>query len=316
MAIALIITFSVLPAAAIQVDLVNQSLHPIQVEGSPIELVVEPGRTVTTSLTIPVPQDLSESIFYAEVTGLGLDPIEGTYTAIPATEDTGPFTARPFVRVNRASVRLKPGDRTEIIVTIAVPGEAWNGGRYAAVRIFSAKGDTGTTTKIDTDLIVPVLLTQKGGDVSETAEISGLEVMTNKTDGSTEVTSSFVNTGNHHLSGVVNSVIISDTGGRILATARSEPSAVAMIPGKEVQFHVSLPTSVENDSFNITTQLEKANGQILTEQHESFDQGEREQEITTITSTPGRASGFGAGLAALGAVIGLWRRYRIGRWRQ
>ncbi|HOT94573.1 MAG TPA: hypothetical protein PK089_05230 [Methanoregulaceae archaeon] len=257
------------------------SAAALGVEGSPIEAVIDPGTTVNASIILVAGPSEPAQDCLVEVTGLAQSPFGAPYTPLPATGDTGPLTARPFIRVDRTSVHLHPGEQREVVVSVLVPPDHRDGGRYAAVRIRPGTGATGPPSGNEGDLVVPVLLTLRGGATTESGVISGLEVTTNRTDGQTEVATYFTCTGNHHITGATSIVSVLDAEGRTVHSARSNPHEGPIIPSGEVRFRVTIPGGVVPGRYSITARVEASDGTLLAEQHESIGVGEGEPPATS-----------------------------------
>ena len=95
----------------------------------------------------------------AEVTGFGQAPDMG-YTTLSPTQDTGAYTARPYITLDTDSFILNPGELKDVRATIHLPPDAGNGGRYALINLHTklvATGQMGIVSAIT----VPVMITLK-----------------------------------------------------------------------------------------------------------------------------------------------------------
>jgi hypothetical protein len=271
----------------------------LDVTGGPITVQIEPGGTTSAPLVLSLDEGDVEEDWAITVVGCGQDPMGGDYIPLSTEEDTGPYTARPFIRVDPSSVRLKRGERAGIEITVSVPADARDGGRYALIRI-APSSEAGSPIS-ENSVLVPVQIGLKGGTIAKSGEITGIEVTTNRSDGGTTVATFFSNTGNHHIEGAVNTVTVTGTGGTQLATIRSEPFARAVIPGQEVCFRVEVPGAVPPGSCIISTRVEAANGTPLAEKGEVIE-GAKAVSNTTLGVSSGR---FETVFLAAGAVFGI-----------
>jgi len=303
-ALALAILLTVLALAAVPVS-------ALKVEGARIALDIEPGKTYTSPIAVSIKPEESEGDFAIDVMGFSQSPADGTYTGLEAAKDTGQYSARPFISIDKPTVHLKSGERAEITATINVPADARDGGRYAIILVHPTAAAGGQPAAFTTAVAIPVLLTVKGGTVTETGEIATVEPVTAEPGTPFQVATTFRNTGNHHYYGAVNNVTITDAQGKVVAVSGTNPFDKALVPGQPVKISVAFGTGLAQGTYQVTSRMYKQDGGLLAEKKVSLQVGSpgltRETQADA-QATPARTSpGFevalvGIALAIFGAV--------------
>lgn len=308
-----LVTILSLVTGIMVIMLIVQPAFAVRVEGSPIALEIGPGTTSIVPIALVIPSGEQADSFILSVAGLGQQPLDGTYTDLDASSDTSPYSARTFISLSGNDVRIQPGERAVINATIAVPADARDGGRYAVIAIHpSGSGQPVTTT----DMLVPVLLTIKGGNSTGTGEISGLDFSTAESGAGLRIGTTFQNTGNYHLSGLINTVTVTDSKGTLVARSTTKPLLMAVIPGQEVRFDLSIGYDLPDDAYILTSRIEKQDGSLLAEQSEPLPgRVEEAPEPTGESLPPGENTeksvpGFGVLAALAGLVCGVLVRNR------
>jgi hypothetical protein len=290
----------------------------LKVEGARIALDVEPGTTYRSPIAISIKPEESEGDFAIDVMGFGQLPADGTYTGLAAAQDTGQYSARSFITIDKPTVHLKPGERAEVTASITVPSGTTNGGRYAIILVHPAASSSGAPAAFATAVAIPVFLTVKGGTISETGVVSALEPIAADPGKPFEVSTTFQNTGNYHTYGAVVNVTITDAQGNVVASVKTEPFSRAIVPGQSVKFTNSIGTGLAAGNYLVTVRMEKQDGGLLAEKKVPLQAGspaaaggtQADAQATPHQSAPG----FGAPAAIGGmvcAVYGiLWSRRR------
>ena len=290
----------------------------LKVEGARIALDIEPGKTVTAPIGISIKTDEAEGDFAIEALGFGQSVADGTYTALEAAADTSPLSARSFITIDKPTVHLKPGERTDVTATIRVPADSRDGGRYAIILVHPAATAGGKQTAFATAVAIPVLLTIKGGTISEKGEITAVENTIIQPGKPFIVTTTAKNTGNYHYYSVISNVTITDAQGKSVATVKTDPFSRAIVPGQQVQIIASVPQGLPEASYQLTSRIEKQDGMLLDTETKTIQIG---KPASGSTVSPGVSSDVGAvrttyapgpgGLAvciaaALGLLGGVW----------
>ena len=271
-----------------------QPASGLTVEPANITLDVGPGQTYDLPLLVSLVPGEPGGSFSLGVSGLGQSPLDGNYTAVEADSDAGGTSARTFITLDPAIIQLKPGGSAEVKAAIRVPADARDGGRYAAIQVRPEGTDSGQSP-----VLIPVLLTLEGGNITETGEITTITFTSNESGEDFQVGTFFQDTGNHDIPGAINTVDLEDTGGAVVATARGVSPENALIPGQEVQFSATVKGGIPSGAVKLVSRIGKDDGTLLAEQEESLQAGE--------TTGPGQswpvgAPGFGVPLAIFAAA--------------
>lgn len=274
----------------------------IKVEGARIALDVEPGMMYREPIVFSLdPSDPADS-FALVVAGFGQSPFDGTYIGLDPGEDTSPWSARTFITLENTVISLEPDGRAATSATITVPAEARDGGMYALILVYqvASLSDQALPAPV---AVIPVFLSLKGGNITESGEITALEITTRESGEPLQISTYFQNTGNHHFYEAVNTVTITDHGGVVVAHAQTSPFEKALVPGQEVRFVVSIDEHLPDEEYVLTSRMETQDGTLLAEQQELFEgsEGTDEEEETIPPATPlaRKSPGFGIGIALL-----------------
>jgi len=285
--LAAIAAFSAFPAPA------------LALQSGEIALGVVPGETYRVPVTLSLGPEEPGGTYDLGVGGLGQSVPDGTYLALDPADDTGDTTARPFITLDEDRVQMEPGGKVEIHAIISIPEDARSGGRYAGivVRGVTSGGPQGDAPAA----IIPVLLTLEGGPISEGGEITGISLVANNTGEGLMVATLFMNTGDYHLSGLVNTVTLSDARGTVIARAESGAPGGVLLPGQEMVFSIEPGGGVPRGPLALATRVRKPDGTILAEEEETIAAGDLPEPST---SPPVSAPGFGAALAMI--AVAAW----------
>ncbi|OPY29366.1 MAG: hypothetical protein A4E28_00964 [Methanocella sp. PtaU1.Bin125] len=295
----------------IAVAMIAAPSHALRVEGARISLDVEPGKTYTYPIGISINANDSETTLAIDVLGFGQMPADGTYKGLDASADTSPYTARPFITVDKPTVHLKPGERADVTATIAVPAGTKDGGRYAIILIHPATSASGAPAAFATAVAIPVFLTVKGGQLTEAGEITAIGPASVDPGQAFEVFATFKNTGNYHYYGAMINTTITDASGAVVATAVTKPFEKAIVPGQAVNFTNELAVGLPRGTYIIKAKVGQQDGTVFAEKTAALQVG----SVATARPTPApspKTPGFGLPMAILGILavfIGtLWQR--------
>ena len=297
-----LITFALLIAGAV---LVSPALA-LKVEGARIALDVEPGKSYTSPIGISIKPEESGGTFAIDVMGFGQTPVDGSYTALDASSDTSPSSARPFITIDRPTVSLQPGERANVIATITVPPGTRDGGRYAIIMIHPAASASGAPAAFATAVAIPVFLTMKAGTVTEAGEISAVEPPVAEVGKPFVVATTFRNSGNYHYYGAVHNVTINDTKGNVVASVKSEPFVRAIVPGQSVRFTASITNGLPQGTYQVNARVEKQDGGLLAERKVTLQAGNPAPVQATDAPPKNPIPGFGATGTLLGLACALF----------
>src|SRR5512138_3918134 len=92
----------------------------IGVLGSKFMEPVAPGKTVIHTMKVSIGPQEEPTDITAELYGFG-QRMDMGYSTISPAEDTSPYTARPFITLDKSSLHLEPGETKSINATISLP---------------------------------------------------------------------------------------------------------------------------------------------------------------------------------------------------
>jgi hypothetical protein len=234
----------------------------LQVEGMRIIMDVQPGKTYIFPMAVSISGSEAPMDVAIDVVGLGNYP-GGSLKEVSPADDRGAYSARPFINVSAAAVHLKPGGRFPFNATIRVPRNTGNGGRYAGILIHQLPGPgTQSGAGVTTALLASVLLTVQGSNLTHTGSITDLQVGKVVSGMPVEVRTTLRNSGNHHYSGTLVNVTVSDAAGKVVATGSAPPLLFSLIPGNEVTLTAPLSAPLAPGSYTVKSEARIAEGAV------------------------------------------------------
>ena len=214
-----------------------------------------PGSAISFPITMST--DASDAPMDVQVDVLGFGQgLDMGYTPLAPAQDTSPYSARPFITLDKSSVHISPGSSETVTAGISLPANAGSGGRYALLSVHPVS----QVQAVQTAFTIPIMITITGQPVTETGSI--LEI---SSGGSYSILTTFTNTGNHHYYSTVNSVTVKDTSGRTIADVAGSPTPFAIIPGATVQYQTMLNKLVPAGSYTVVSKLALPGGALLAE---------------------------------------------------
>jgi hypothetical protein len=229
---------------------------------------VSPGQKLVHEITVSNDENISIQNMTAEVYGFERS-LDGVNVEIPLENDTGSFTARPFLSVEPKILDLGPGERKTLLLTGTVPEDVGPGGKYALVIIKTApKVNSGIS--ISTAIQVVVLLTIKDSKLIRTGNISGLTA--SKADNeSVAVAITFENTGNIHYKPFVEATLKSENSD-ILANEEPKEIDGTILPMNLRLCKVNLvsKTSLPPGTYTVEAKVTNEDGTVLDSKETAF----------------------------------------------
>lgn len=277
----------------------------LKVEGARIALDVEPGKTYTSPIGVSIRPEESGGTFTIDVMGFGQALEDGSYIALDSAADTSPYSARQFITIDKPTVTLRPGERDDVTATIRIPSGTRDGGRYAIILVHPAASASGAPAAFATAVAIPVLLTVKAGTISETGEITALEPSISESALPFKILTTFRNSGNYHYYSVVNIVTVTDSTGKIVATAKSDPFIRAIVPGQSVKFIATIQNGLSPGNYQVTSRMEKQDGGLLAEKKATLQVGNPAPLQATTQMTRGQPGLFMPGFETVLTILGL-----------
>jgi len=252
----LVLLFAVQPVTALKIE------NPI------ITMDVSPGSSFKFPMAVSINTGDPAADYAVDVVGFGQSP-GGSYSLLPAAADTGPYSARAFVTIDSPLIHLASGQRKTFNATISVPQNVGEGGRYALISIHPTTTTGSGQTFFTTAITVPVLLTVKGTTLTHTGAITNLEVGEVVPDTPIEITTTIKNTGNHHFYGAFVNVTVTNSAGKVVASASANQSIWALIPGNQMNLTTPVSAALTPGTYTVKSDA-KVGTTLLATKNSSF----------------------------------------------
>jgi hypothetical protein len=250
---------------------------------------VTPGQTLTHRMTITIGDDAKAIDMTVDPMGYGF--VNGSPKALPAAQDTSPYSARTYISLDQNNFHLEPGVSQTVTATITIPQDVGPGGRYAIIyfhqQIPVDQSGAGSITSIN----IPVLLTIQDSKILNTAKISGIAFAKGSYQ-EIDIFTVFENTGNHHFKPKC-TVAISDPGNNILTTIETPLIPASIIPKSSTQIMAAFgpQTPLAPGVYTVQSKLMLEDGTLLDTADGSFTIGLAGLVVpTSTTATQGSAS--------------------------
>jgi len=264
----------------------------LRVSGAILVTDVSPGDMFTHKMTVGTKDEDQPMDILVDV-GAVRQSLDGGYQLLQASEDTGTYSARQFITLDKSSFHLEPGDSQDVIASIHIPENVGAGGRYAVINVHSqptGQGQIGIVSAIN----IPIYLTIKGSQVLHTGKITQLTTSEVVSGQPVDILTTFQNTGNHHFK-VKGEVTISNAAGETLDTIYLALTTSSMIPTMSRRLKATfipegeLPLGV----YSIKSKIMLEDGTVLDEASTKFEVGKPyvpPPPPASITLTPSSAS--------------------------
>mgnify|MGYP001765676827 CR=1 FL=1 len=175
--------------------LASQVSAGLSVTNPKIQVPVSPGDVKTYVMNVGNTTDEPMDIT-VEVRGLG-NAITGPVEALSSDRDLSPYTARSFVTATPTNFSLEPGQSQDVTVSINVPSDVGDGGRYAVVYIYtdpSGDGQIGISVAVSAQ----VILTIQGSNIIISGDMTSIDIPEAVSEQLLAATVTLNNTGNYH----------------------------------------------------------------------------------------------------------------------
>ena len=234
-----------IPANTVLAD--SPGLH---ITGTSIVLDMQPGQSQISTITVSNDSTMDVSITTG---GLG-QTADGSTVVLTEQEDTGTFSARSFITVDKTSVHLAPGVAQDINVTLNVPAGTTPGERYAAIHILQV-ADTSASFVIGS--IIPVIINTPGYTPDQAGNITGIEVPTAYSGNPLEIKTTFLSTSNCRITnGTYKITITNMTSGQTVwqKDATGIPGN-SILPGFPRTIDVTYRAGLSMGNYNVKTDI-------------------------------------------------------------
>jgi hypothetical protein len=207
----------------------------------------------------------SKSDVAVDVMGFGQTG-SGTFSPLPALQDTSPYSARSFVSVDSPTLHLEANQRQPFNAIIHVPQNVGDGGRYAIIYIHPAAG--AGSQAFGVAVIVPVLLTIQGTSLTHTGSITDLQEVVLPSN-SVQIQTTLKNTGNYHYYAYVNDTV-TDSNGHVVATPFTAPSDYTLIPGNQMVITTYVSAQLAPGTYTVKSDAKLSDGTLLDTKTTTF----------------------------------------------
>jgi len=113
-----VVTLAFVAALLLALLPILASANPGLTVTNPIILAnVNPGQTLTQKMMVSIAATDPATDIAVRVVGVAQN-LDGGYILLDASQDTGPYSARQFVSVDKSAFHLEPGEAQDVIATI------------------------------------------------------------------------------------------------------------------------------------------------------------------------------------------------------
>jgi hypothetical protein len=234
-----------------------------------LEKDIAPGDHISHLMTVTTRDSDPSMDFKVEVMGYGQSP-DGSNNELNASQDTSPYTARPFLKVSTDSFHLDPGKSQQITLDGDIPKDVGSGSRYALVNIQSLPlGNQSVNVILAVD--VPVRLTINGSEILNKGEIESINLVAPVSADKQMLSLILKNTGNHHYKAQVYAEV-KDKEGSIVTNA-STPLVFPILPTYSRLLKLSLTPKIpfKPGTYNVNVTFSMMDGTILANKETSLE---------------------------------------------
>ena len=213
----------------------------LAVTGAKIQDSIVSGATKTYNIYVTDntsdPMDIS-----IEIKGLGNDP-SGPLKPLNAEEDNSSYSARAWVTASPSNFHLEQGKSQTVTVTVNVPNDIGDGGRYATIYIHDNPSGTSGVIFV-TAIATQVILTIENSNLIITGDITSLDIPQAVSEQLLSATAVIQNTGNYHYKIACNGTV-TNSQGQVVGVSWPTDSVYNLIPTFSRQIAVPLNISQE-----------------------------------------------------------------------
>jgi hypothetical protein len=224
-----------------------QTGQTLRVEPALIQANVAPGESETVTLTVKADESMKIDV---SPKGLGQNT-DGGFQILAEDQDASAYSGRPFVKATPTSFTLDPGETREVRVTINVPKEAGEGGRYAILEVKGRPGgmDDDVNVGIGATIGASVVVTLEGTTQTRTGDITAVNVAPVEAGSPINVQTSLQNTGNYHYGAtpirMYAAATLKDPAGNSVVTTVTPLTETSLVPTYARDFAIDLAATGE-----------------------------------------------------------------------
>lgn len=227
-------------------------LAGLRVTNAKLEQTVSPGQAFTYVINVGDNTDAPMDIA-VDIDGMG-NYLGGSVMAVTQENDSSPYSARAFVTASPARFHLEAGQSQNVNISVSVPANVGDGGRYAVVLIRTIPTG-GTGIGISTAIAAQILLTIQGSNMIITGDASSLNLSVPKSEQKFSIAATVNNSGNYHYKLSFGGTI-KDNLGQVVGTAWQTNSSYNLIPAFASQTDVAFNISRELTPGMYTAQVD------------------------------------------------------------
>jgi len=256
----------------------------LRVAGSPVYANITPGESGSGVITV-TNTDAERSIDVAvDVRGLG-NYLSGAINILQADADLSPYTGRGYVSASPSSFSLEPGQSQAVTVTVDLPGDVGDGGRYAVVFIHTVAAGSGVS--ISAAVASQVYITVKDSNLTFTGEITALEMAPPQSQQPFSVSATVQNTGNYHYKLSFNGTV-KNSQGQIVGETISTTSVYTLMPTfsqKVDQIPFSIHSDLPAGLYTVEVEARTQEGVFLNSRTVQFSLSDTYKPVPVRTLT-------------------------------
>ena len=278
----------------------------ISISGAKYAGSIQPGTTAVHTMTIGIKSSDAPTDMTLSVMGFG-QSMDRSYNTLDPENDVSPYTARPYITLDKTTIHIEPGTTQTVNALISLPANIGAGGRYAIIHV-QAIPPAGQLYSSAID--VPVMITIGGTTPTLSGSITGVDAGTPIQGIPVTVTTTFTNTGNYHYYHTVNDVAVTDASGHPVSNVSTAPAAEAIIPGNTVQFAAQIPAKgLQPGTYTADSKVLLEDGGVLDEKTARFDV--TPSGAQTVTRAVPAVSGITVSPGAAAALVSSDGRYTV-----
>jgi hypothetical protein len=242
----------------------------LAVTGSKIEDSITAGAvksyTISVADTTTEPMDIG-----IEIRGFG-NYLSGSLQPLEPEQDLSPYSAREWTSASPSSFHLDPGGSQAVTVTINVPNDIGDGGRYAIVYIHNNPSSTSPgNVSFVTAIAAQVILTIEGSNLVRTGQIMSVDVPQPQSEQLFATTATIQNTGNYHYKVTCNGTV-TDNQGQVVGTAWQTNSPYNLIPtfSQQIAIPLNISKELQPGTYYLTIEADTQDGTLLDTRTTAF----------------------------------------------
>jgi len=242
----------------------------LSVSGALMSADVTPGETLTRTIKLSIGSSDQAMDMSVQVYGMG-QSVDGSYVLLDAAHDTSPFSARSFITIDKSSIHLDPGGIESETVTIQVPQDATDGGKFAIIYFASQPVANNQGIGIVSAINALVFLTVKDSQLTQTGKIAGITTGDITNGKPITINTTFQNTGNTYFK-VEGSVEVTTDNGFILEDFPIPLTDSSVIPGmsRDLEAIYTSGSGLPVGTYTINSKIMLQDGSVLDRSSGTF----------------------------------------------